>query len=155
MEGERIHTFVTVIGKLCAVTDGKCLKALYLPNETVPRMDVGTDPVTEQTEREIGEYLSGKRKSFEVPVYADGSDFARKVLEQMSRIPYGSTLTYGELAKRSGRPGAARAVGSVCSHNRIPIIIPCHRVVASDGVGRYAGGTALKKRLITMEKEFR
>ena len=154
-EEEHIRTFVTAIGRVSVVTDGYTVRAVYLPSENLPAMEEGTDPVMEQAEKEIGEYLAGKRKVFDVPLSIEGTDFAVDILTAMTGIPYGSTVTYGELAERAGHPGAYRAAGTVCRNNRIPIIIPCHRVVASDGLGQYAGGTALKQRLLTIEREYR
>lgn len=78
--------------------------------------------------------------------------FSRKVLEELSKVPYGKSITYGELAKRCGRPGAARAVGNVLSRNRWPLLLPCHRVLgAGQRIGGFGKGTAVKKALIRFE----
>ncbi|WP_201013591.1 methylated-DNA--[protein]-cysteine S-methyltransferase, partial [Candidatus Methanomethylophilus sp. 1R26] len=92
---------------------------------------------------EIGEYLAGGRKKFDVQYLQEGTSFRLDVWRALSEIPYGKTVTYAELAEASGHPGAARAAGSACAANRIPIIVPCHRVVPSDGgVGSYLGGAS-------------
>ncbi len=103
--------------------------------------------------RQLGEYLDGKRRVFELDLDCRGTEFQRGVWAALREIPYGETCTYGELARRVGRPGAARAVGSANGANPLALVIPCHRVVASGGrIGGYAGGVALKKRLLAMER---
>ena len=79
--------------------------------------------------------------------------FQRKVLLETCRIPKGKTITYGELARRMGRAGAARAVGNALAKNPFPIVVPCHRVVAKDGIGGYSGGVGMKKKLLLKEKK--
>lgn len=106
-----------------------------------------------RAEREVREYLAGRRRTFSIPADLDGlPPFQRKVLLAERRIPYGRTVTYGELAAKVGRPRAARAVGQALAHNPVPLVIPCHRVVASGGgLGGFGGGLPLKKRLLTLE----
>jgi methylated-DNA-[protein]-cysteine S-methyltransferase len=105
-----------------------------------------------RAEREILEYLAGRRRTFTVPVDLAGvPPFHRKVLAALGRVPYGRTVTYGQLAARAGRPRAARAVGSCVARNPVPLIIPCHRVVASGGLGGFGGGLDLKRRLLALE----
>lgn len=104
------------------------------------------------------DYALGKRVSFsEVKINDVGrTEFQGRVLRKCRQLPYGSTMAYGELATKSGYPNAARAVGSTMKSNRFPIIIPCHRVVASTGVGGFSGlnGTSTKKRLLAIEGYF-
>jgi methylated-DNA-[protein]-cysteine S-methyltransferase len=105
----------------------------------------------------LEEYLAGKRVSFDdIPVdLTSQPPFRRRVQEACRRIPYGQTLTYGQLAAKAGNPAAVRAVGSAMSHNPLPILIPCHRVVRSNGgIGGFSarGGTDLKQRLLDMER---
>jgi methylated-DNA-[protein]-cysteine S-methyltransferase len=107
------------------------------------------DPV----KRELEEYFEGRRREFDLPVDLSGrSEFSRLVLEQLAGVPYGEVTTYGSLAARSGRPRAARAVGTIMNRNPIPIVLPCHRVVGSTGslVG-YGGGLDRKRQLLDME----
>jgi methylated-DNA-[protein]-cysteine S-methyltransferase len=107
------------------------------------------DPV----KRELDEYFEGRRHEFDLPIDLRGrSDFSRLVLEQLARVPYGEVTTYGSLAARSGRPKAARAVGTIMNRNPIPIVLPCHRVVGSTGslVG-YGGGLERKRLLLDLE----
>lgn len=105
---------------------------------------------------EVLEFLQGERREFseEVCVGAlkqGGTDFQRAVLREMMKIPYGEVKSYGEIALVAGYPRAARAVGTVCRNNKYPIIIPCHRVVGSNGLGGYAFGLAMKRELLKIE----
>ena len=103
--------------------------------------------------RELDEYFAGRRRAFDLPLDLRAlPPFTVAVLRELARVPYGETTTYGALAERVGRPRAARAVGTVMNRNRIPIVLPCHRVVGSSGdlVG-YAGGLDRKVRLLELE----
>ena len=103
--------------------------------------------------RELAEYFEGKRREFTVPLAPEGTAFQRKVWDALREVPYGETESYKDIAVRIGKPGAAIAVGQANSRNPIPIIIPCHRVIGSDGklVG-YAGGLHIKIALLELEK---
>lgn len=105
----------------------------------------------EQGRREIGEYLAGERREFDVPFHIRVTPFQFKVLEAVSTIPYGSTATYGDIARRVGLPDGARAVGRACRANPIPLVVPCHRVVGASGLGGFRGGVALKRKLLEHE----
>ena len=104
---------------------------------------------------EIDEYFTGRRRRFTVPIDLDeaSADFHRRVLETLlENVGYGETVTYGELAEMAGRPGAARAVGAAMAGNPVPIVVPCHRVVASGGsLGGYGGGLPMKRALLALE----
>lgn len=102
---------------------------------------------------ELGEYLAGTRRRFDLPVDLSAvSDFQRRVLAAARRIPRGRVASYGEIARRIGQPGASRAVGQALGKNPVPIVIPCHRVVASAGkLGGYVGGTLIKRKLLALE----
>lgn len=105
----------------------------------------------------IAAHFSGEQDSFEdVQLDLDGyTDFQRAVVETLRSVPWGEVVTYGELAALAGYPNAQRAAGSVCAHNRFPLIVPCHRVVAADGIGRYgASGVEYKRRLLELERVF-
>jgi methylated-DNA-[protein]-cysteine S-methyltransferase len=104
-----------------------------------------------KAERQIKAYLSSKLKKFSLRLDIQTTPFRRKVLKQVAAVPYGRTSTYGEIAAAVGDPGASRAVGSANANNPLPIIIPCHRVVASNGLGGYGGGINLKKYLLNLE----
>jgi len=100
---------------------------------------------------QLEEYFLKKRKSFSIRTRAEGTDFQKKVFKKMANINYGDVLTYKELAEKIGHPKAYRAVGSTCGVNRIPIIIPCHRVISSSGLGGFGGGLRRKKFLLNLE----
>jgi len=103
--------------------------------------------------RQLDEYFSGGRQHFDLTVdLALQADFNRRVLRELARVPYGEVVTYGELAARAARPGAARAVGTVMNRNPLPIVLPCHRVIGANGklVG-YAGGLERKESLLRLE----
>ncbi len=108
-------------------------------------------PLLAEAGRQIAAYLDGRLETFDLPLAPAGSAFQLGVWGEMVRIPYGEVLTYGEMAARTG--GVARAVGGACGANPIPLIIPCHRVVAGDGLGGYSGGGGLatKRRLLVLE----
>ena len=107
----------------------------------------------EGAQRQLDEYFSGRRESFELDVDLRATaPFARTVLDELARVPYGQTTTYGTLAAKVGAPRAARAVGTVMNRNPIPIVLPCHRVVGANGsLTGYAGGLELKERLLRLE----
>jgi methylated-DNA-[protein]-cysteine S-methyltransferase len=108
-------------------------------------------PVVEQLEG----YFCGTTMHFDLPLDLDGTDFQLRTWRALCTIPYGQTRTYGQVAKALGQPGAARAVGLANNHNRIPIIVPCHRVIGADGsLTGYAGGLPRKRRLLEIEARF-
>ena len=100
---------------------------------------------------ELAQYFSKKRNSFTFKIKIGGTDFQKSVFNNMKTIKYGKVLTYKELAAKIGKPKAYRAVGSACGANRIPIVIPCHRVVSSTGLGGFGGGIRRKKFLLSLE----
>ena len=103
--------------------------------------------------RQLNLYFSGKNPCFDLPLTVHGSSFEQNVWKACLRIPYGETRSYLDLAKAIGNPNAARAVGGALSRNPIPLIIPCHRVISSDGgLGGFTGGLPIKKKLLDLEK---
>jgi methylated-DNA-[protein]-cysteine S-methyltransferase len=108
-----------------------------------------------QATRELGEYFTGARRAFTVPLDLSATTpFDRRVLAAIAAIPYGETRTYGQLARELGSPGASRAVGHGCGRNPVPLLIACHRVVRADGglAGFGAGGPDVKARLLALER---
>ena len=102
--------------------------------------------------RQLREYFAGKRVDFDLPLAPQGTAFQRSVWRQLQEIPYGETISYGELAKRVGNPKASRAVGSANGANPLPIVVPCHRVIAGDGtLGGFGGGLPTKQTLLALE----
>lgn len=110
-------------------------------------------PLLRRAAEELGEYLAGRRRDFTLPLDPSGSDFQRQVWQTLRSIPYGQTRTYGQIAEQIGRRRAARAVGMANNRNPIAILIPCHRVIGSDGsMTGYAAGIAIKERLLALER---
>jgi methylated-DNA-[protein]-cysteine S-methyltransferase len=107
----------------------------------------------EQVEQQLDEYFDGKRQTFDLPIDWNGmAEYQESVLRACFAIPYGEVRTYGGLARQTGRPKAARAVGNIMATNPIPIVIPCHRVIGSDGsLHGYGGGLDVKARLLKLE----
>ena len=104
--------------------------------------------------QQLEEYFAGERTVFDLPLHLSGTDFQVQVLQELQRIPYGETTSYGEIAKRIGRPKAMRAVGAANGRNPIPIIVPCHRVIGSSGdLTGFGGGLATKEALLRLEAE--
>ena len=106
----------------------------------------------DEIRRELDEYFEGTRRDFDLPLDVRVAPFHADVLEELARVPYGRTDTYGSLAAKVGRPRAARAVGTVMNRNPIPIVLPCHRIVGANGsLTGYAGGLDVKLRLLQLE----
>ncbi|MGH9581891.1 MAG: methylated-DNA--[protein]-cysteine S-methyltransferase, partial [Bryobacteraceae bacterium] len=111
-----------------------------------------TNESLQQAAREVQEYFAGERLTFEIPLDLQGTPFQVRVWRELTRIPFGSARSYGEIAEAIGLAKAPRAVGGANGRNRLPIFVPCHRVIASGGkLGGYTGGISLKKRLLAHE----
>lgn len=111
---------------------------------------------TTRAREELSEYAAGARHTFEIPLVLVGSDWQKTVWRALTRIPFGETRTYGQVAAMIGHPNAARAVGRANATNRLPLVVPCHRVIGADGsLTGFAGGTHLKTRLLTHETTVR
>ena len=134
--------------------DGETLLWHELPSGKGTR--IGANPSNQLATR-LRSYFGGTCESFgEVELDLDGlTAFQLAVVETLRSVPWGEVVTYGELAALAGYPNAQRAVGSVCAHNRFPLVVPCHRVVAAEGIGRYGlGGVEYKRRLLELEHVF-
>lgn len=157
----RRTTMASPIGTLAIDVGDDAVCAIYLPGARRPSgprsNDTGTNGAhrkgpLESAVRQLEEYFAGRRRSFDLPISLSGTDFQREVWESLAEIPYGSVISYAELATMVGRPSAFRAVGQANGANPIPIVLPCHRVVASGGgIGGYGGGLAMKRRLLALE----
>lgn len=145
------------IGPLYLVASEKGLRGIFWKRQAAPLVTQleGTSPEMinlSLAARELSEYLTGKRKHFNVALDVEGTDFQQKVWEELRRIPYGRTISYKELALRVSTAGV-RAVGTANGRNPLCIIVPCHRVIGSDGgLGGYSGGLDMKKRLLAIEQ---
>ena len=101
---------------------------------------------------QLAEYFNGTRTGFELPLAPNGTPFQKRVWDEIARVPYGKTISYGELAKRAGAPGQARAAGAATGRNPLGVVIPCHRIVGADGsLTGYAGGLERKRGLLELE----
>ena len=113
----------------------------------------GRHPLLDALEVELAEYFGGERRAFDVPLALSGTGFQERVWRQLLEIPYGETISYDELARRTGTPGGQRAVGRANGDNRIAVVIPCHRVIRANGqLGGYGGGLDRKRRLLALEQ---
>lgn len=151
----RAHAVVpSPVGPLTVVADGGVLLRLYLeppgPDAGLgARDDAALAPVAAQ----LAEYFRGEREGFDVALRPAGSAFELAVWEQLTRIPYGETRSYGQVARAVGEPGGAQAVGPACGRNPLAVVVPCHRVVGADGglVG-FGGGLPRKRFLLDLEQ---
>jgi methylated-DNA-[protein]-cysteine S-methyltransferase len=150
-----IHSYVdSPLGPLLLTGDGEALTGLYTDQHGRKPAELGhrADEEFAEARTQLEEYFAGRRTSFDLPLKPGGTAFQQAAWQALREIPYGSTMTYREVAQEIGNPKAVRAVGSANSRNPISIIIPCHRVVGSDGklVG-YAGGFHAKRWLLDHE----
>lgn len=158
-----LNSFKTSVGTVRTAATNKGLALITLPGESREHFDdrikelfhdhelAQGGEINRKAEKQITAYLDGKLTKFDLPLEMVGTSFQLKALKQVARIPYGKTRTYGEIARSIGNPGAARAVGSANAKNNLPLVIPCHRVVATNGLGGYGGGLPLKEKLLKLE----
>jgi methylated-DNA-[protein]-cysteine S-methyltransferase len=158
----RAHTVIdSPIGPLTLIAQDGRLAGLHLeiaryePDATALGTAVTTDddPVLDATASQLRSYFHGELTSFDLPLALEGSPFQRSVWTGLLAIPYGQTISYGELARRIGQPSAARAVGLANGRNPVAIIVPCHRVIGADGsLTGYGGGMDRKRYLLALEE---
>jgi methylated-DNA-[protein]-cysteine S-methyltransferase len=146
----------TDLGVLHVVADHASITTIVLPNGTpIATRDsdnAATNAVADKAIEQLREYLAGSREDFDLPLDPAGTAFQREVWFALAKIPYGRTESYRWLAERVGRPTATRAVGATNGRNPIPIVLPCHRVIGSDGsLTGYGGGLPLKRALLDLE----
>ena len=144
------------IGKLAIARSRNGLTNILFEDQGVPETWIldEDDRLLKITSRELTEYFDGERQAFSLPLDLFGTVFQNKVWVKSLEIGYGETQTYGKLAENIGNKGSARAVGTALGSNKIPIIIPCHRIVpAKGGVGNYLGGSDVKAFLIELEQD--
>lgn len=157
------HTYLkSELGKLMLVADEESLVALLWekhPEHLVRPLkflaeseEDPSHPVLREAVRQLGEYFKGKRTSFDLPIEFQGTEFQKKIWKALCKIEFGKTETYGELARKIGSPKASRAVGAAIGRNPVSIIVPCHRVVGSNGsLTGFAGGIKTKSWLLEHE----
>ena len=153
------NTIWSPVGELTLVADANGLAAILWEDDRPGRVRLGAltedaeHPVLVETERQLGEYFAGTRRSFDVPLSFSGSDFQKSVWSALLTIPFGETRSYGAIAQQVGKPSASRAVGAANGRNPISIIAPCHRVVGSTGkLTGFAGGIEAKAFLLKLEQ---
>lgn len=141
----------TPLGPVLITGDEAAIHAVSIMDTRTPIEDTETPPIR-QCKQQLQEYFDGQRKTFDLPLAPEGTPFQQKVWQQLTTIPYGQTITYMQLAKMLGDPKCIRAAGTANGKNKLWIIVPCHRVVGTDGrlVG-YAGGLHRKKWLLDFE----
>lgn len=149
---ENSIVIITPVGPLTLVADDKALTAVRFGGKAGKSPAVS--PILEQAARELREYFEGTRREFSIPLSPEGTAFQKKVWAALEGIPYGQTRSYKQIAGLVGNDKACRAVGLANNRNPIPIIIPCHRVVGSDGrLTGYAGGVEMKDVLLKLEQQ--
>ena len=145
----------TPFGLMALVERGQCVSELRFTGDIKADEILQSTPLLAQAAAELREYFAGKRTGFSVPLAPLGTPFQALIWQTLAQtVPYGKTVSYGELAKRAGRPTAARAVGMANHYNPLPVFIPCHRVIGASGklVG-FGGGLSLKEKLLAMEAQ--
>ena len=154
------HDFKTPIGTLRLVGTGDSIDRIDLPNRAAEPPDPAWTPsngalpaALAEAKRQLGEYFDGNRREFDLPLALEGTEFQRCVWTELRRIPFGETISYGELATRIGKPTASRAVGAANGRNPVPVVVPCHRVIGGDGrLTGFGGGLPTKQALLDMER---
>jgi methylated-DNA-[protein]-cysteine S-methyltransferase len=149
----------TPVGELILAGDEDVLRMVEFPVGAVSREPAPDWIYSEKpfgnALRQLSEYFAGELTSFKLNLQPGGTPFQLQVLAELQKIPYGTTTSYGEIARRIGRPKAVRAVGAANGRNPIPIIIPCHRVIGSNGsLTGFGGGLAVKQALLRLELEY-
>ncbi len=149
------------IDDLIAVTDGRALTGLYMSEHKgedpvkIGWKEDASHPILALVAQQLDSYFAGDLKEFSVPLAGVGTEFQQQVWQALRQIPYGSTLSYGELAKKLGNPDATRAVGLANGKNPISIIVPCHRVIGADGsLTGFGGGVGRKRYLLDLEAKY-
>ena len=154
------HDFDTPIGALRVVGDDQRIVRVDLPNAAAHAPDPAWQEqrralpaALRAAKRQLAEYFNGARRDFDLPLAPDGTVFQRRVWDQLRRIPFAETISYGELALRIGKPTASRAVGAANGRNPLAIVVPCHRVIGADGaLTGYGGGLPIKEALLALER---
>lgn len=136
-----------------AEEEGAICRIFFSAEKKYDEFEEKESSLIKEAAKQLDEYFNRKRKEFDLPVIPHGTEFQKKVWKELQKIPYGQTRSYGEIAALTGNPKASRAVGMANNRNPIPVIIPCHRVIGSDGsLTGYAGGLELKRQLLELEK---
>lgn len=153
-----VHTTIdSPVGPLLlgANEAGVCLVEFHESRHRVPRSSdwrEGESELLERARKQLAEYFAGERRTFDLPLAPQGTEFQRAVWQALADIPYGETISYAQLATRVGKPTASRAVGAANGRNPLPIVLPCHRVIGADGsLTGFGGGLPTKQFLLRLE----
>lgn len=148
------------LGEIVLVADaqGNALRGIYFarqkhfPADTATWREARETPLLDQAEAQLHEYFAGERTTFDLPLAPVGTPFQRRVWQAIAGVPFGTTISYAELARRIGMPSAVRAAAAATGRNPLTVVIPCHRIVGSDGrMTGYAGGLERKRALLDLE----
>ena len=150
-----IFFYPTEIGNIAIMDDGQAITNLYFAHETIPADAVRLETaLLQEAGRQLQSYLAGRLRAFDLPLAPAGTEFRQRVWGKLQAIPYGQTRSYQDIALGLGNARACRAVGQAAHDNPIPIFIPCHRLIGTDGsLTGYAGGLAIKAFLLRLEKQ--
>lgn len=146
------------LGDIAIAVSGKGVRRLALPSQLALRPFPSDwqrdDDVAADARTQLAEYFAGARRDFDLRLDIQGTDFQQQVWAALQTVPFGEVCTYGDLAKQIGRPKAVRALGAANGRNPLPIIVPCHRVIAANGqLSGYFGGAAIKSSLLALERK--
>lgn len=149
--------FQSEIGPLYLVASESGLHGVFWKEKNIqyvtPKLSGKAIEILKETQVQLEQYLCGQRKAFDLPLDVAGTEFQKRVWLELSKIPYGKTCSYSDIAKKIKNDKAVRAVGTANGRNPISLIVPCHRVIAADGtLGGYAGGLEIKEKLLRLEQ---
>ena len=153
--GKAQRKIATEIGPLYIVASERALRGVFWKDQNIVTETAGSleAKMLDRIQTQIGEYLAGQRREFDLPIEVEGTEFQKRVWERLTKIPYGQTKSYKDIAGELNDIKACRAVGTANGRNPISLIVPCHRVIASNGtLGGYAGGLTIKEKLLALEK---
>ncbi len=150
---EYSFTYETIIGKITITECNSQITSIDFGLTDAKQYNMKETALIKEARKELEEYFKGDRKTFNLPLALKGTPFQKKVWQVLMTIPYGETMSYKQVAEAIGNPKACRAVGMANNRNPIPIVVPCHRVIGSNGklVG-YGGGLHIKEKLLEMEQ---
>jgi len=149
------HRFASPLGDITIELDGDKLSTITIHDDhAVSTTPVPSHPMLVEIINQLEEYFDGRRREFDVPLALEGTAFQQDIWQALLEIPYGQTLSYGELGAAAGHPGSARAVGGAVGANPVPMIVPCHRVMGKDGsITGYSGGSGIPTKQWLLKRE--
>ncbi len=154
---KKLFFYKTDIGKIGIAEENTFITNLFFENDIVPLEIITQEtPLLKEAGKQLQDYFVGRIKEFSLPMAPQGTEFMKSVWKALCEIPYGETRSYHEIAQNIGKPKASRAVGLANNRNPIPVFIPCHRVIGSNGkLTGYRGGLELKTQLLEVEKKYK